>query len=172
MSVYRVNSGFRVCLIIALMSLGLSASAQTRYPQGLEQVGQARLSLLWLDIYDARLFSPDGAYRAGEAPLLLELTYHRAISSEELVEETLSQLEGRVDALAVPRNRLNKLLPSVDDGDQLAFYLSPDGRGAFYFNREYLGELENSDFNRAFLDIWLAPDSDYPELTQQLIGKE
>lgn len=172
MSWYRVKSRLRLYLLITLASVCLSATAQTRYPQGLEQVGQARLSLLWLDIYDARLLSLDGSYNSGDAPLLLELTYHRAVSSQDLVDETLSQLDGRFDKTAVPLKQLNDLLPSVEAGDQLAFYLKPDGRGSIYFNREYLGELADADFNRAFLDIWLAPDSEYPELTRQLIGKE
>ncbi|SEG11547.1 chalcone isomerase family protein [Marinobacterium lutimaris] len=171
MSACRVKPFLSVYLLVALLCVSLTSTAQSRYPQGLEQVGQARFSLLWLDIYDARLFSADGSYRPGEAPLLLELTYHRAISSRELVDETLNQLEGRFERAAVP-GELNDLLPSVDDGDQLAFYLRADGAGAFYFNGKYLGELDDSDFNRAFLDIWLAPDSEYPELTRRLKGKE
>ncbi len=160
----------RLFLLTLMLFVCLSVSAQTRYPQGLEKVGEARLSLLWLDIYDARLFSADGRYSAGDAPLLLELVYHRSISSEELVEETAKQLEGRLEVSRSEIGRLERLLPSVDSGDSLAFYLTAEGKGVFFFNQRYLGEMEDPAFNRAFIDIWLARDSEFPELTRRLTG--
>lgn len=163
---------FQAALIALAVAIPAKSSAQYVYPAGLEQVGQARLSLLWIDLYDARLFTEDGEYERDEKPLLLELIYHREISATELLDETVSQLKERVESsrLSDGAAHLEALLPDVKQGDSLAFYLSAEGRGLFYFNGQFIGEMGDPVFNRAFLDIWLAPDSEFPGLTRRLTG--
>ena len=50
-------------------------------------VGEARFKWLFLDVYDVKLSTPTGQYTTG-SPLVLELTYLRKISREQLVTTT------------------------------------------------------------------------------------
>lgn len=155
-----------------LLALAGTAQAQ-RYPDGLQLVGTARLEVLWFHIYDAALLSASGQYRVDERPLLLVLDYRRNISRDKLLQETRRQLEGRIDTklLSAGLARLSQLLPDIRQGEQLAFYLDGEGAGRLYHDRRYLGALGPAEFDRAFLDIWLAHDSAFPELARRLRGE-
>ncbi|WP_432695657.1 chalcone isomerase family protein [Marinobacterium sp. YM272] len=165
-------TNLKAALLALLLVVPVNTLAQYTYPQGMKQVGQASLSLFWVEVYDARLFSEDGEYDSGERPVLLELTYHRAISGEDLLDATAKQLKDSLDAetLAQALGLLQPMLPDVKKGDRLAFYLTEQGRGRLFLNSRYLGGMDDPALNRAFLDIWLAPDSDFPELTRRLTG--
>ncbi len=141
-------------------------------PAHYELVGEARLSVLWFDVYDASLLSNSGRYNPSSEPLLLKLSYLRDISRERLIKETQKQLRDQLPEarLASALEGLRAIWPDIEKGDRLAFWLAPNGAGGFYHNGRFLGEMADEQFNRAFIGIWLAEDSQYPKLAQALRG--
>ncbi len=146
-------------------------------PRDWPLVGEAQLSVLWWDIYRARLFHPDHA-RPHQSPwmtqpLLLELTYQRDISAAQLLRETESQLQpfssGEQRRQWLPQ--LARLWPDVRKGDQLSLFTDAGGAAWFYANGTALGSISDPEFAPAFLSIWLAPDSQFPELARALRGE-
>ncbi len=70
-----------------------NTNANKLHLDDLNLVGRSNFSVWFWDIYDIELKTPSGTYEEGKRPLSLELTYKRAISNIELVDETLTQLK-------------------------------------------------------------------------------
>ena len=169
--------------LLALTTSGLANSAdssthlvqpQSHYPpKSYETVGKTRLKVLWFDVYDAVLKTPNGRYVTG-SPALLELSYLRDIKSKALVKETKKQLANALSDEVLERaaSQLGELWPDVTSGDKISFLKLSDDKGVFYFNDNELGEVNMPNFAAAFLDIWLGEDSEYPKLAAQLKGEK
>lgn len=169
-----ISSGFRCCVICIFFLLQPSsfASAQIIAPNDYKPVGTAKLRVLWFDIYNAELSSPDGQFSHISGPLMLKLTYLRDIKKRKLLEETANQLrEFESPVLGVWLAQLNRIWPEINRGDRLSFFLDPDGFGHFYFNDHYVGSINDTRFGKAFISIWVGHNSDYPDLARKLRGE-
>jgi hypothetical protein len=137
------------------------------------QVGTADMSLLWLDIYSAKLFSIDGKYQANRFPMTLDIQYHRDIDAIDLVDATIEQWQhlGFTEAnIALYRQQLVNAWPDVKEGDRLTFRVNNPEDAAFLLNDTPYYQVSNAQFPEAFLDIWLSEKTSRPELRNQLIG--
>jgi hypothetical protein len=138
--------------------------------------GSGRLTFLGLPIYEARLWVQPGwsAERFAQAPLLLELTYARALSGARIAERSLKEMRrsGRVAAHqeAPWLDRMKGLFPDVQAGDRLTGCLVPGQGARFFLNARFLGELRDALFAELFFGIWLAPTTSEPALRAALIG--
>ncbi|MGB0662881.1 MAG: hypothetical protein ACPGMR_03735 [Pontibacterium sp.] len=161
-----------ICGCLSLVSLGVQAASP------LVTVGEARFSVLWFDVYDAKLSTQTGRFEGVTAPIKLELTYLRKISKAELVEQTEKQWK----RLGFPSEQyqpwlavLTQVWPDVNKGDRLAFSFPSAGQSGFTFNDEALiapeGVNLDDDFARAFLLIWLSEETPNPDFFQQLTGQ-
>lgn len=162
-------------LIISIMAIaGLTSAVAKPLPQEMKLIGEAELKVLWFRVYNARLESPQGAFVSASMPLLLTLEYQRDISKQDLLEETRKQWQRagiEPDDQAVWLASLTELWPDIRRHDSLGFYQDADGDGHFYYNQRYLGSIRNNRFSRAFLNIWLSENSDFPQFTRQLTGR-
>lgn len=158
-------------LLVVIVVIGCAVT-HASVNKNFQIIGEATLKVAFFNIYDATLLSPSGIYAPGTEPLLLQLTYRRAIDNQTLVDKTVGQLDGKFTEmeLADYKTQLAEIWPSVDKGDQLAFLLLPTGPGEFFFNGEPIGAVGSEAFNRAFISIWLGEDSRYPKLARKLKG--
>lgn len=121
-------------------------------------VGQARYSFVSLPMFDAALWSRDGAF-AWDRPFALSLTYRRAFTAEALAERTLSEMEARGDApgasLEPLRARLFACYVDVAAGDRITAVSQGANRAAIFFNGVQQCTLEWTDLRRTFFGIWL-----------------
>ncbi|MCO4758750.1 MAG: chalcone isomerase family protein [Oceanospirillaceae bacterium] len=167
-----VGARFSIAVLICLSMFTLPAMSAQELPQQYKPVGAATLRVLWFDVYAAELRSPDGVFSAMKGPLLLKLTYLRDIKRQKLLDETAAQLESVSPELRSRwLSQLEAIWPDIGKGDQLWFYLDAGGKGHFYFNERYIGSINDIRFGTAFLSIWLAEDSSYPDLARKLRGE-
>jgi hypothetical protein len=137
------------------------------------QVGKARLSVLFFDVYDSTLKTPSGQYNGYREPVALEIHYLRDIKASALVQQTVKEWKSlglspeTYESFLQP---LETLWPDVKKGDSLTFVVLPDGSNTFYYNGRELGGLDHPQFGQHFLDIWLSPNTTRPELRAQLLG--
>jgi hypothetical protein len=139
----------------------------------LKNVGRGEISWLFMDIYQASLFSEDGQYQPGQYPQALTLRYQRDFSKEILLKATKHEWQKlAVDENLYPQwlQQLSSLWPEIKDGDSLTFLVSRNGHGDFYHNDNWLGSIESPEFSDAFLAIWLSEHTSNPKLRSQLIG--
>lgn len=143
------------------------------YPSSFQSIGKAELSILWFDIYQSELKNPSGKFNSISDPMSLTLTYQRAISKQDLVDETISQWQKqnvRLNQSNEWAQQISQIWPDINKNDQLTFYQDGDLNGHFYLNGELIGSIEDPVFTQSFLAIWLSENSDYPDLTKALKG--
>jgi len=163
---------WRVICIAFMLLFSSIASAQLTPPNDYKQVGAAKLRVLWFDIYDAELRSPDGQFSRIVGPLVLKLTYLRNIKKQKLLDETANQLRALEPAVVRDwLDQLEEIWPEINRGDRLAFFLDEEGFGHFYFNDRFVGSINDTRFGKAFISIWLGRNSDYPDLARKLRGE-
>lgn len=138
------------------------------------QVGEARLKVLFWQVYDSALYTPSGQWDESP-PYQLSLSYLRDIPVHQLVEETEKawrQQGVSHDQEALWLQTLGTLWPDVSAGDTLVLGVGIAGDNGFWFNGEFIGGIDHPDFGRLFAGIWLSEDSPRPALRAQLIGLE
>ncbi|WP_199610688.1 chalcone isomerase family protein [Flocculibacter collagenilyticus] len=134
-----------------------------------KQIGQARLSVWFWDVYDATLYASSGKYQGLQPPLKLSLSYLRDISAEEFNEATKDEWK----KLSLWRNESSQWLsnvnfPDVKEGDELTFQWGEDETAQLFFNGKRHASLPASEINKHFLAIWLSSNSSYPKFTRKL----
>ena len=161
-------------ITMLLFVAGIAHAVAQPLPQNLKLVGEAQLKVFWFDIYQARLENAQGLFDSIDSPQLLTLTYQRNISKQELVKETEKQWRssGLAEQVYQPwLERIHQIWPDIRQQDSLAFYRDRMGTGHFYYNQAFIGALDDPQFSRAFLAIWLAEDSAFPALSRALKGR-
>lgn len=142
--------------------------------KSMKLVGEGKLSFLFWDIYYARLYTANGEYQEQAYPLALELTYLRDFTQQQLLEETAKQWSklGFNDQAKTNEwlKRLSQLWPDVQENQAITLYIDTQNRSFFYFNAELLGQINDAEFSRAFLAIWLSEDTSAPEVRKKLIA--
>ena len=158
---------------LLLVSLGGHASTISTPWQIWPAVGDAKLTWGPWVIYDSELRTPTGRYHHDSKELALVIKYRLNIDREELLEATGEQWEH----LGIPAGkrqqwlaRLSEIWPDVRKGDRLIFVMDND-TGTFYQDNRKIGVLQDKEMSRAFVLIWLAPNTAYPQLRRQLLGK-
>ncbi|WP_286267361.1 chalcone isomerase family protein [Thalassotalea atypica] len=138
-------------------------------------MGKAMFTVLFWDIYESKLYTSSGRYPIDivNEQLLFEIKYLTDISNEELIRRTIEQWQyiGFIDVhyqKFIPE--LKRLWPDITDGDSLSLLIN-NNRSYFYFNRDYLGEIQSSMFGQMFIDIWLSERTSQPRLRKQLMGE-
>lgn len=163
---------FTISLLWCTPLFAFSNSANVD-PSAWLEVGKARLSVLFFDVYDSILKTPSGQYDGYREPVALEIHYLRDIKASALVKQTVKEWEslGVSPEVYTPfLQPLESLLPDVKKDDSLTFIVLPDGSNTFYYNGRELGGLDHPQFGQLFLNIWLSPETSRPELRAQLLG--
>ncbi|GFM57058.1 chalcone isomerase family protein [Pseudomonas cichorii] len=159
--------------------LMLSGSAFADWREALPDsrvVGSGDLSLFGFRIYSARLWSPAKPFVA-DAPMALELTYHRAIDREDLVEASIDEIQ-RISGSAVSdqqlsvwRQQMQQSFVDVQPGMRITGVYLPGREARFYVGPRLQHVVQDSEFAKAFFAIWLDPKTRNPDLREQLLGK-
>ncbi len=141
----------------------------------LQKVGQAKLSVLFWDIYQSTLYTASGNYptKSDSEPVLFEINYLRDIDNKDLIARTIEQwqhLGVTVDEYSHYIPLLEAMWPSIKAGDALALFIDKTG-SYFYFNNEPIGSINDVFFGQLFIDIWLSEDTSQPALRSKLIGE-
>lgn len=137
--------------------------------------GRGRLTFWGFEVYDAALWAARG-FRANQFanhPFVLELTYQRGFSADEISRVSLKEMRrhGEFDTAQAERwqAQLAAALPDVKRGDRLAGVHRPGQGVAFFLNGRATGQLDDATFARLFFAIWLGEATSAPELRQALI---
>lgn len=161
-----------LCLMYSQFSI-----AEGLPSENLKQVGEARMSHLFWDIYDAKLFTQSGTYQAEpypaeQYPVLLSLTYLRDVEAEHIVKATNEQWQhlGYSQFVGQYDEQLLKIWPDIKRGESLSVFVGADEKAVFYHNQRVIGGIDNPAFASHFLAIWLSPNTSEPKMRQQLIN--
>jgi hypothetical protein len=138
-------------------------------------IGQTTFTVLFWDIYTSQLLTSSGKYPLIDSKddLLFDINYLTSIKSEDLIKRTIEQWQH----LGIPEDKyqiylplLKNMWPDIQEGDNLSILIH-QGRSIFYFNKQYLGVIDDLRFGEIFLAIWLSEKTSQPSLRNELLGK-
>ena len=119
----------------------------------------------------ANKLTPSGAYVTNQRPLALELLYKRSISTEQLIDSTIDEWRRQnIDYQAEWVSILAEIWPNIEPQDQLILYVDESSVSHFFYNKRFIGSLNDTAFASAFSAIWLSENTLKPKLRNQLIG--
>jgi hypothetical protein len=140
---------------------------------GLEKVGEAKLKVLFWDVYNSSLYNQTGKYQVNQFPQALKIDYLRDINADDLIEKTQEEWEklGIVPATFTPWiPLLADIFPNIKKGDTLLLKVNEEQQSEFFFNGKTIGKITDQTFGHNFLRIWLDENSTYPKVRNKLIG--
>ena len=166
--------GMRYVAALLLFLIGAPpAVADTAVGADFRTIGQARLTHLLFDVYDATLSAPQGRYDPAGA-FALTLTYHLDLRGRAIVDRSLEEMRQQQRWSEAQLRRwgeaLTPIIPNVKDGDRLTGIADANGTARFYHNGRPVGTIADADFTKAFFDIWLGPRTSRPDLRKALLG--
>ena len=144
-------------------------------PEAARPVGATSFRVLFWRVFDASLWSGDGAFD-WNAPFALSLTYQRDFSARQLKETTveeMSRLSGATEvALRGFGQAFEGCVADVGPGDRITAVSVDTDKARLFLNGEERCTLERPGLRRDFFGIWLSDDSQFPKATIRLIGKQ
>lgn len=156
-----------------IMLMMVFSSTVSAYPVAkMVMVGQGEMNWMFWKLYDIQLYSADGKYNENTFPVALSITYARDIKSTQLVQSTIDEWK-RLSLGYKPQwaEQLQQIWPSVKSNDKIDFVVNAKQQNQFYFNQQMIGEISDPEFAKAFLAIWLSPQTREPELRKILTGE-
>ena len=151
----------------------ISETILEKFIPNFKLVGRATYKFLLLDIYYATLISETGHYPSDKFALILR--YNSDFTKKSVVKETVEQLQKQKkyseNELIALKQLLNKAFRTIQKNDQFIAIKLLD-KGIFYFKNEKVLETSDMDFLDLFFNIWLRENSQDPDFTKSLLGKD
>lgn len=163
-----------LCLLLAL-SLSVRADWRTDLPEA-QAVGQGEFTWFGLRLYNARTWSAVTPLD-WTRPFALELTYHRNLSRDTLVEASLDEMRRLggpgLDEASLARwtQVMQEAFVDVRPGMRITGLYLPGQGCRFYVDGQLRRQVDDAAFARAFFAIWLDPRARDPQLRQRLVGR-
>ncbi|MES2728976.1 MAG: chalcone isomerase family protein [Pseudomonadota bacterium] len=136
-------------------------------------VGEGRLSVAFWDVYDARLYAPDGKWEPSKT-FALSIHYLRAIDGKDIADRSVQEMraQGFSDEvkLAAWNAQMKKIFPNVKNGSVISAVFIPGQKTTFYNDKQPIGVIKGAEFTQRFFDIWLSEKTSEPYLRKQLLG--
>ena len=137
------------------------------------QVGKGTHSYFGLKVYHVTLWATGARWNPDE-PHALDLESNRAISRDQLTAAGMDEMArlglGSPQQLQSWRAAMDRLLPSVKQGDQLVIFCAPNHKTSFFYNGHTRGEINDPAFGPAFFSIWLDPRARNAALRKSLLN--
>jgi hypothetical protein len=164
-----------VAVSLAALPAWASPAEVERALPGATKVGEASYHLLAIHLFNAELYTANGAF-SWEQPFALTLTYERSARQSTLLNRSISEMSqrgaGNARTLAPLRAQLAQCLPNIARGDRVTGVSTGPNTARFYYNGAQRCEIEWPNFRRHFFGIWLAGrDGRAAELSAQLRGE-
>jgi hypothetical protein len=162
-----------LCFVTILYTLTFSGVTMAEPLADLKKVGEAKLQVLFWDVYNSSLYSQTGEYQVEIFPQALKIDYLRDIDAKDLIDRTQDEWEklGIEKAKFSPWiTLLTDIFPDIKKGDTLLLNVNENHQSEFFFNGKSIGQITDQTFGKSFLRIWLDENCSYPKVRKKLIG--
>ena len=176
--IQTIPRGLRAIILGLPLTLGspsLVLASQANIPDldTMDLVGEARLKVLFWNVYDAQLYAPQGRWSM-ENSYALSLTYLRDLKGRKIAERSIEEIrnQGFSDEAKLTRwfEMLASIIPDVNEQNTIVGVADAQSNTRFFLDGQLIGEIQEPEFTRAFFNIWLGERTSEPELRDQLLG--
>ena len=162
-----------LALLILIPSLSWTSEVKQEIFQSPKLIGEGTLKVLMWEVYDLRLYT-DGTSFSWNNKFMLEFDYSRELKKESVIDASLKEfklLPNVTDKeIEAWEEYLEQVIQPVQKGTKASVIWVPEGQIVFDYEGSPPSTIENEDFARAFLNIWLGEKTSRPKLRSQLLG--
>jgi hypothetical protein len=90
---HQIPRYLMIWFLAVLCTLSFSGVTMANPLSELKKVGEAKLQVLFWDVYNSSLYSQTGQYQAESFPQALKIDYLRNIDANDLIEKTQDEWE-------------------------------------------------------------------------------
>ncbi len=187
-----VGLGLMLCCAVQaqallLANLGEGKAAQVANPNAVQSrpeiaalrgampSAMARLRFWGFDVYDARLWAPQG-FRFNQATqfrFALELQYLRRLDGDAIASRSLDEMRRLATVTDAQAQSwllaMREVFPNVNEGDRITGINVPGEGVEFWVNGQRAGDVKDPVFANLFFGIWLSERTSEPKLRAQLL---
>ncbi|MGA7869807.1 MAG: chalcone isomerase family protein [Candidatus Binatus sp.] len=139
---------------------------------GIHPFGSGRHSWWGIQMYDATLWIVGPRWSAA-TPHALDIEPNRAVSADTLVKNAIAEMRdlkvGDESKLRIWQAEMKKVIPSVQQGDQIVIFCSDTNRTFAYLNDSSTGEVDDPSFCPAVMNVWLHPQTKHQAMRKSLL---
>jgi hypothetical protein len=167
-------------LIASTQSFAQPSAAPALFPSSIEGMptlkarGGGLLRMYGFQIYNAYLWTPDGAAFDRTKPYVLDIEYLRNFEGKVLAERSIDEKRGQgIGSDAVyPKwlAEMTRVFPNVKPNDRLTGVATPQRTAKFFHNGKFTGEIADPEFVDAFFGIWLNEKTSQRRFRDRLLG--
>jgi Chalcone isomerase-like len=136
--------------------------------------GGGLLRVFGFQVYNAYLWTPNGAEFDAKKPYVLDIEYLRNFEGKVLSERSIDEMRGQgIGSDAVYPKWLAEMVrvfPNVKPNDRLTGVATANRTAKFFHNGKFAGEINDPDFTDAFFGIWLHERSSQTRFRERLLG--
>ena len=162
-----------LAFIILVSGISLASEAQQEGFQSPKLIGEGTLKVLMWEVYDLRLYT-DGASFSWKNKFMLEFDYKRELKRERVIDASLKEFKLQPNVtdkdIKAWEVYLEQVIQPVQKDTKAIVMWVPEGQIVFNYEGSPTSTIENEDFARAFLNIWLGEKTSRPKLRSQLLG--
>ena len=162
-----------LALLILIPSLSWTSEVKQEIFQSPKLIGEGTLKVLMWEVYDLRLYT-DGTAFSWQDKFMLEFDYSRELKKESVIDASLKEFKLQPNVTDKDINAwemyLEQVIQPVQKGEKATIQWVPDGQIIFHYEGSKPTVIENEQFARAFLNIWLGEKTSRPKLRSQLLG--
>jgi hypothetical protein len=125
-----------------------------------------------LCLNDKKLLSPELIFKDNFSIIL---NYKKNLSKQKIVTSSINEIKRYYQISQNQEEeftkKLNSIFISVKKTDLIEAKFNKNGNLTFYHNKNYLGQITNTDFVIKFMNIWLHKNNKHKKLTRDLFKK-
>lgn len=166
----------KISFFLFALTFAVNANAQlpdTAQSPNMKAVGEGRLTYMFWEAYDAKLYAPQGVWDEGK-PFALTLHYLRDLEGADIADRSIKEMRkiGFNDEAKLNEwnDRMKVIFPDVKNGSVLTGVFALGKPTRFYDGNKELGVIEDPAFGTWFSGIWLSEKTSEPELRDTLLG--
>ena len=137
-------------------------------------IGQGTLKVLFFEVYNVRLLTDSKAF-SWKNKFQLEFEYKREVKKQSVIESSIKEMRRQSNILDKDINQWQEYLEisikPVQEGSQATVSWNPNGQITFHYQSSEPTTIEDENFARAFLNIWLGEETSQPKLRSQLLSQ-
>lgn len=160
------------CFLISLFLI--SSSFATEDLPALSLIGESDLRYFGFKIYHIKLLGEKEQF-SYDQKFAINITYNMNFAKEDLAKRSIQEIAKLHDLNDSQKKdyyqKLLKVFTSVKKGDQKIALFLPQKGVKLYHNDNFVGEINDIELARLFVDIWLDERSSFPSVTKKLLNK-